>query len=415
MGNGQIVELTNLELAIYNSGGSLTDGPVSLSSVFGVPSTDFLSDPKCYYDAPTNRFYMTLTDLTDLTTHSSLLVAVMPAGSTSVTDYQIDTTDNGSDGTPDHGGCPCYGDQPLLGADANAIFVSFNEFNEPNLPFVFNGTQIYVISKSDLAAKVMTPRVFSFNGGIPLGEDLASSVQPAVSPDGVFDNDNGGTEFLMSSLDFAGTGDNRVAVWAITNTCMLAASPCSDLLGLTLGPPILRGHTYAIAPPANQQAGPIPFGDATHNPLEQIDPGDDRMQQVVYAGGRLYAGLNTLLLVGGTFHAGIEYFIVKPVFHTRRLRGGTSLTFSARMLQSGYVAHTATDLYYPSLGVTRNGKAVMVFSLSGKRLYPSGAWMPLVNAGPRQIHIMAAGAGPDDGFSGYPSENSAGSSVARWG
>jgi hypothetical protein len=415
VGNGKIVEMTNLEMAVYDTSGNPTFGPLTLSSVFGVPSSDFISDPKCYYDRPTNSFYMTLTDLTDLTTQSWLLVAVMPASLTNITDYRIDTTDDGAGGTPIHNGCPCFGDQPLLGADANAIFVSTNEFSQPNLPIVFNGAQIYAISKSDLTSAVTTPRVYSITGGIPLGEDLAASVQPATSPDGVFDSDNGGTEFFMGSLDFAGAGDNRVAVWAMTNTCMLASSPCAGLLGFTLRPPILHTRTYALPPAANQRAGPIPFGNATGNPLEQIDANDDRMGQVVYAHRRLYAALDTLVLVRGVAHAGIEYFIVKPTFHTRVSAKFINLSFSARLLRSGYVAHAATDIYYPSIGVTERGKAIMVFSLSGTELYSSAGWIPIAGTGLRQIHIAAAGAGPDDGFSGYPSENSLGSDVARWG
>src|SRR4029077_17836519 len=75
VGNGKVVEMTNLELAVYDASGARTLGPKTLSSVFGVSSSDFISDPKCYYDAPTNSLYMTLTDLTDQINHSWLLVA----------------------------------------------------------------------------------------------------------------------------------------------------------------------------------------------------------------------------------------------------------------------------------------------------------------------------------------------------
>jgi hypothetical protein len=415
VGNGKLVEMTNLEFAVYDASGNRAQGPLTLNSVFGVPPSDFTSDPKCYYDAPTNRFYMTLTDLTDQITHSSLLIAVMDGNSTTIKAYQIDTTDDGTDNTPAHDGCPCFGDQPLLGADSNAIFLSTNEFSMPNLPLAFNGAQIYLISKSDLAAAAANPRVFPITGGIPLGEDFAASVQPATSPDGDFDTANGGTEFLMGALDFAGTGDNRIAAWAMTNTCILASSACAGPLGFTLTPPILRTPTYMIPPPANQKAGTIPYGDATGNPLEQIDTTDDRMGQLVYAHGKLYTALDTRVRVGGAFQAGIEYFIVKPSFHTKTTPSGPQLIFSARLTRSGYVAHTATDIYYPSIGVTSTGKAVMAFSLSGTNIYPSAGWMPIANAGPQQIHVAAAGAGPDDGITGYPTDNTLGSSVARWG
>jgi hypothetical protein len=411
VGNGEIVELTNLELAVYDATGNRTLGPLTLNGVFGVPSSDFLSDPKCYYDPPTNTFYMTLTDLHDVTalTHSSLLIAVMPAGSTTVTDYSIDTTDDGTNGITD-AGCPCFGDQPLLGADQNGIYVTANEFalavfNDPTST-VFNGAQIYFISKSDLAASVASPRVFSINGGLPLVSDIAASLQPSTSPDGVGSSANGGTEFFMAALDFAGTGDNRIAVWAMTNTCTFATPSCGGLPGFTPTPPLLITHPYAVPLFAVQKPGPIPLGDMSGEPLELLNTDDDRMQQLVFAHGQLYTALNTLVLVGGAFQAGIEYFMVKPSFHTR----SGNLIFSVRLARSGYIAHTANDLYYPSIGVTTAGKAVMVFTISGAGMFPSAAWVPIANAGLRQIHIAAAGAGPYDGVSGYD-----GGGVARWG
>jgi hypothetical protein len=413
VGNGKVVEMTNLELAVYDTTGNRTQGPLTLSSVFGVPPSDFISDPKCYYDAPTNKFYMTLTDLTDLAAHSSLLIAVMDGNATTFASYQIDTTNDGTNNTPSHFGCPCFGDQPLLGADSNAIFVSTNEFSLSGP--AFNGAQLYLISKSDLAAAVASPRVFSITGGVPLAGDLAASMQPATSPDGAFDTANGGTEFLMGSLDFAGAGDDRIAVWAMTNTCVLASSACPGLPGFTPAPPILRTRTYMIPFPANQKTGPIPYGDATHNPLEQIDANDDRMGQVVYAHGQLYAALDTQVQVGGAFQAGIKYFIVKPSFRTKATLTGPQLIFSTRLMRSGYVAHTATDIYYPSIGVTKTGSAAMAFSLSGTNIYPSAGWMPIANAGLNLIHVARAGAGPDDGFTGYPTVNKTGGSVARWG
>jgi hypothetical protein len=416
VGNGTVIEMTNLEYREFSTSGT-PGATVNLATLFGVLSTDFLSDPKCYYDPPTNTFFMTATDLTDMTNQSFLLVGVMPAGSSMVTTYEIETTNNGANGTPNDSGCPCFGDQPLLGADANAIVVSANEFSQPKSGVSFNGSEIYLISKSDLIASVTTPSVivrgFLFGPLIPLAEAIGISMQPAASPDGAFDTANGGTEFLMNSLDFRGAGDNRLAVWAIINTCQLASSPCADLLAIQLPPPILHVHTYRNPFSANQRAATtmIPYGNATSNlTVEQIDANDDRLGQLVYANGKLYAALGAVVRVGGAFHAGIEYFIVKPSFRTVQ----SVLHFSA-VGTSTYVAHKGIDLSYPSIGVTTGGNAVMAFSLMGPSMNPSAGWMPIAKAGPKQIHIAGAGAGPDDGFTGYPNDNSLGSSIARWG
>ncbi|MBI3759525.1 MAG: hypothetical protein HY269_07200 [Deltaproteobacteria bacterium] len=404
VGNSKIIEMTNLEFAVYDTGGQRTQGPLALSSVFGVPSSDFISDPKCYYDAPTKSFYLSATDLTDYS-KSYILIGVMPADATTVKTFAIETTDDGTDGTPDHGVCPCFGDQPLLGANADAIFVSTNEFAMPNLPAAFNGAQIYAISKSDLAAG-LAARVFNFEGPIPLDENPAASMQPATSPGGVFDTTLGGTEYLMNALDFFGNGDNRIAVWAITNTCALASPPCSNsFLGITVPPPIVQVPAYSDPPPATQPPATtlIPYGNSIgHSTVEQIDTNDDRLGQLVYAKGKLYAALGTQVRVGSAFHAGIEYFVIKPSFYTKRLPGGVQeQVLKARLLRSGHVAHTGLDLSYPSIGVTTSGRAVMAFSIMGGSRFPSVAWMPIAKAGPPQIHIAAAGAGPDDGVTGY--------------
>jgi hypothetical protein len=411
VGNGTVIEMTNLEYREYNTSGTPLGAPIYLNTLFGVPSTDFISDPKCYYDSPTNTFFMTATDLTDMTDQSFLLVGVMPAGSTTITTYEIDTTNDGTDMTPTDSGCPCFGDQPLLGADANAIVVSLNEFSQPQNPAgAFNGAEIYLISKSDLVAGV-TARSFMFDAPIPLRGSFATSMEPATSPDGAFDTANGGTEFLMNSLDFLGVGDNRIAVWAIIDTCQLASSPCAESTVISLNPPILHVRQYQNPFSANQPntTTMIPYGNSTGNfAVEQIDANDDRLAQVVYANGRLYAALDTLVTVGGAFHAGLEYFVVKP---SLRLSG--SITHFSVTGTSAYVAHKGLDLSYPSIGVTTGGQAVMAFSLMGALMNPSAGWMPIAKAGPKQIHIAAAGAGPDDGLSGYP--NQSGSSVARWG
>ncbi len=417
-GNGKVVELTELEFAVYEPTGRISQGPLPLSSVFGVPSSDFLSDPKCYYDAPTNSFYMTLTDLTDMTTQSALLIAVMAGNSTTISDYQIDTTDDGTGNTPPHYGCPCFGDQPLLGANGDAVFLTTNEISFSQSGF--NGAELYLISKSDLAGAIASPRVFSITGGIPAAGGFASSIQPATSPDSQFNTAHGGTEFMMSALDFAGTGDDRIAVWAVYDTCILARNPCTnDLLGFTLKPTIVRTPTYMKPAPANQKAGPIPYGDATRNSLEQIDTNDDRMGQIAYAHGNLYAALGTRVRVGGAAQAGIEYFVVKPTLDNKvtagRGRASTQLDLSASLQRSGYVAHRGTDLTYPAIGVTTTGGSVMAFSMMGGDLYPSAGWINIADGSANRIQFAAEGGGPDDGYTGYPTDNSDRSGVARWG
>jgi len=117
------------------------------------------------------------------------------------------------------------------------------------------------------------------------------------------DTANGGTEFLMNSLDFFGLGDNRLAVWAIINTCVLASPACAGPLLITAPPRILHVRAYKIRNNFFRQAASGNDDDPVwqrHRQLlrsSEIDVNDDRLGQVVYANGRLYAGLDTQVSV----------------------------------------------------------------------------------------------------------------------
>lgn len=87
--------------------------------------------------------------------------------------YQIETTNDG-----DLGNCPCLGDLPLIGADANGFYISTNDF--PLFSAGFNGAMVYALSKTTLAAGG-TPTVVKFFQPT-LAEGFAYSIQPTTTP-----------------------------------------------------------------------------------------------------------------------------------------------------------------------------------------------------------------------------------------
>lgn len=370
------------------------------------------TDPKCAYDPNTGQWIITYLGLG---ARDFVVIAVSatndPVGAYNV--YGIDTTDDGNDGTPSHPGCPCFGDQPLLGSDANALFVSTNEFGA-----TFNGSQIYAIDKAAAESGSPTPNVMQFWPGA-LEEGIAYSVQPAtVPPGGSFDGNNGGTEYFLSSLDFFGTLDNRVAVWAMTGTSNISTNP----LLLTLNEKTLGSEVYGT-PVANQQApGPLPlrdalaageFVDSSGNPVfikeheELVQSNDDRMNQTVFANGLLWAGLNTVVKTrNGPTRTGIAYFAVTPNFPD----GGS---FAPSISNQGYVAVNNESAIFPSIGVNAAGNGVIAFSVVGPNLYPGSAWARIGTSGVGPLMLAGAGTAPDDGFTGYSAFG--GNRVARWG
>ncbi|SPF40413.1 conserved exported hypothetical protein [Candidatus Sulfopaludibacter sp. SbA4] len=402
VGNGVVFEGVNLAFSFYDANTHLKlAGPVAASTFFGIDPSVFISDPRVYFDKDTNRWFVTVTAITD---RGYLVIAVSdtssPLGTYHV--YEIDVTDDGTDGTPAHPLCPCFGDQPLIGFDKYGLYISTNEFPIAAIPG-FNGGQIYAMSKTQLAAAII-PTVVQF-GGIPLAEGLAYSVVPAASPQS--GELNSGGEYFVSALDFQGTLDNRIAVWAMGNTSTLVNVHPAVNLQYT----IVSSEVYGQPPPITQRPGPTPLGALFGFPEGQINPNDDRMQQVVLASSHLWTGLNTVVSGGRT---GIAYFIIKPI-----LTGNGRL--SASIKTQGYVAVNGDSVFYPSIGASDAGNATMVFSLTGPTgntlspsgFYPSLAYAPVnLGQGAGDVRLAAAGVAPDDGFTIYdPVEGYLG----RWG
>src|SRR5262249_6639799 len=134
------------------------------------------------------------------------------------------------------GPCPCLGDYPHIGADANGFYVTTNSY--PWGPGDFDGAQIYAFSKAQLAAGApsVTMQHVDTTGTVHatspvLQTEPGFTVWPAQSPGTNFNTDNGGTEYFLSSNAgdeasgdaFTGASTNLV-VWTLTNTSSLNTS-----------------------------------------------------------------------------------------------------------------------------------------------------------------------------------------------
>jgi hypothetical protein len=127
------------------------------------------------------------------------------------------------------------------------------------------------------------------------------------------------------------------------------------------------------------------------------------MQQVVLANGKLWAALNTGLLIDGdpTPRTGIAFFAINP--------------HSGKAMQQGYAGVAGNNLTYPALAVTQSGRGVMAFTVLGDDHFPSAGYAGVdEKIGVGEIHIVAEGLGPDDGFTGYHPFSQFGSRP-RWG
>jgi hypothetical protein len=426
VGNGFVIEVINNALAIFDTQGNLF-GLESMSAFFGLlptfmvqngqavpPFGPFLSDPRAYYDSVNGHFFVTELEVSidpntgDFGSTSQVLIAVSQTNNP-FAGWNVFSLDISNDGDARFGGCPtgCFGDQPVIGADANGFYVATNAFRLP--PGGFRGAQLYAMSLTTLEAGGGGSISAVHFGNIDIAPNIpARSLQPAtVPPGGTYESAQGGTQYFVSALDPAHTVDNRLSVWAITNTSSLGGAP-----NLQLSNVIVNTETYGFPPSTEQKAGSIPYADflasigfKVHEEL--VAANDDRVQQVVFAAGNLWTTVPTRVKPRqGPIRAGAAWFALAP---------SVSSGLSASVVNQGYVSIESpkqNSVLFPAVAVNASGKGAIVFSVVGEDYYPSAAYASLdaVN-GAGAIVITDPGFGPDDGFTGYFPVGR----VGRWG
>jgi len=466
VGNGFVVESVNDVIRVFHTNGTPATGIQDLNTFYGYPAAinrttivqgPFVTDPSCIYDQTTGHFV-----------HVVLTLEVVPSGATrgrfigpnhldvavsntsdptgAWTIYRIPVQDDGTDGTPDHhcspAGTPpptfrtnpraCIGDYPHIGADRNGIYLETNEYDF--FGNAYHGSQIYAISNQQLAslpASITLTQFDTANLG-PAGKP-GFTIWPAQTPGNQFSDDQGGTEYFLSStaadeaqcdseVVCSGTGtSNQLVLWALTNTSSLGSGSPS----LSLTNALMAVDQYGIPPKANQPTtGDWPQGQCLNDPscapiligvrdpftevIARLDSNDTRMQQVGYGNGKVWGALDTDIIVNGLHKAGIEYFIVKPSISSGSVVGSLAL--------QGTLALAGNHLTYPAMGVTSNGRGVMAFTVVGDDNYPSAGYASIDGSiGASDIHIAAAGVGLDDGFTAYQAQVFPNPVRVRWG
>jgi len=425
---------------------------VDLNSFYGYPPAinrttgirgQFVTDPSCLYDAQTQRFFVTVLTLETVPTtgafttvnHIDIAVSATsnPTGAWNI--YQLNVTADGTNTGGVNPG-PYLGDYPHIGADSNGFYITTNSY--PWCCNGFSGAQIYAISKADLAAGAASVAVVHFDtSGMVNEPSEAGATQPGftVWPAQSASNGGGNKEFMLSSnaadeaqkpvTGTAGTRESdQIVLWTLGNTGSLnSAAPA-----LTLSNSVLDVPQYAV-PPKQQQPGSgvlankgttptVAQGDcindttevtiagvgcwrllftAPPSPTEVIsrpDSNDSRMQQVMFANGKVWGALDTAINPdGGPVRAGIAWYIINPN--------------SGNVDKTGYLGATGYDFTYPAIGVTQSGRGVMAFTATGNTLNPSAAYASIddkVGVGGWNTVPGGVGANQDDGFTSYKSQ-----------
>jgi hypothetical protein len=366
-GGEVVIEPVNITFGIYSTSGTELIGPAPLSFLYGEPNfpTEFISDPRCQFDKATGDFFFTILAFNPNTGSESHLDITVLHQNGVFNVYRIDTTDATGRG------CPCFADQPLLGIDSQNLYISGNEFPIAQPSPYFNGAEIFAISKSQMAANT-TANYVEFphlsNGGI-----LIETLQPAIT------NGAAPAEYFLHSFTVDAFGNNssfdhRLGIFALTNQSAVTAGGTPTLSN----PTIFNSETYVQPNLAPEPSGYV------------LNPDDDRMQQVQYVSGKLYAALSTAVSIkNDATRTGIAWFQIKP-----SLKG--SLTVNASITHQGYVGAAGTYLLYPAIAQGHNGIVEIGFSLSSTTQTPSAAYVvgtatDVTGFGP--IFVAATGTG----------------------
>jgi hypothetical protein len=392
-GNGYVGEFINNAFAVYDPNGIQLLNTVPSYALFKQPSTAFMSDPRCYFDQATQRWFLTefVVGNGSGTVPSTQFITVSntpdPLGSWSV--WAINTTDKGALG------CPCFGDFDQLGADNNGVYITTNEFGTVNP--VFNGVIIYAVSKQLLEQFRNTgikPTLFRYRvTADQFGQPY--HISPASSPPGATFAPE--TEYFVESNSDA-FSDNHLLVYALQETSLLA-QPAPPLLVNTR----VTTQPYSFPPVGQQKAGPIPLGNANQGPEGVLQSDFNAIQEVTYNNGHLLAEASTTSKDG---NVGAAWFDLVP--HNN---GG-----SAHVAHQGVVGVAGQSLLYPVIAVNSAGAGYMGFTLTGPNYFPSAAYQTFTTTGPSgPVRIAAAGAVPEDGFTCYAALVGPFYGGCRWG
>jgi hypothetical protein len=488
-GNGYVVEMLNQgEMQVYSSALKPVSGVVSLDNLMGLTTKGWSSggDIMCQYDSA-NGGHWFITQIVSATPESANGpfggcfvgkpdtcyegIAVSrsnnPLGAYYVYFLNANQVNNdpGSISNPS----PTSADVGVLLNDfaktaltGNAFLVFYDEFNL--VTGALNGAQEFAFSKTALEHGLSTINVAYENMGFasnlypipangiyqpnPNTGPAWYQVIPAQTTDpSQYDSQNGGTGFMMASLDFIGAGDNRVAVFDWTGLSNLDSPGCSTCTGISFGGQLLTGITTyqdegvvcpisdyylpggTVCGLAPQKAGTIPLGDncaslgdgepTTGCPESGINTNGDGVTQAFYSQGELWTAVSTLV-VQDFKHGTSEIQVGTTYWGVDADNSHSGVSF--HISDQGIVSASHEDIEFPAMAAAGDS-VLMSFTLSGNGgptnadhggYYPSSAYVML---GQNVIHVADLGKSPTDGFTEYQFYGTASSFLfrPRWG
>ena len=313
VGPDHVVEAVNSALGIYTKLGAFVTN-TNLSSLFSSGS-DPVGDPRILYDAFSGRWFVSAGAFS----RGQVLVAVSktgdPAGNWST--YQVPAAPTSS----------CL-DQPILGVGTWNLIVSVNAYSScTSPPYTFEGSQYWVLNKTDLVAGVANPATWA---------SIRNTVQFSVHP--VRMESPSPIQYMVSTL-----WDPANPVSVILQSFAVTGSP-PGTVQVTVSDHQMAA-TAQLPPPAPQRGS-----------FYNLDTGDFRIVDALWSRGLLWLSFNDQCRT--TFS------------RTACARLIELDTGADAIVQDFWVSSSLRDYFYPGLALDGYGNLAVVVGVSSSNDYP---------------------------------------------
>ncbi|HAO78740.1 MAG TPA: hypothetical protein DCQ92_07145 [Verrucomicrobia subdivision 3 bacterium] len=337
IGPSHFVEFINGTVAFYNKTNvqdavRITDVDFWTETGLTISSASAVTDPRVIYDPTSQRWFAsqvdfnaTVTDPTRAANNFLLAVSATsdPTGPWQGFRFRAD---------PSTGR---FADFPTLGVDANGVYISGDFIHaQTNV-----GPGLVSIPKADLLAA--TPTIANRTWfGVMSYTNRGQVLQPAIC----FDGSSTGSVLAMGDIGNDSDPHSNVVSFAVQN----AASPGATLTA----PTSINVSPYVV--PFNSDLGYPLFNPVQPDGSTTLQVNDGRISAKVYAiGGVLYAVHNTE--VNGRI--AIRWYRINAATHA--------------LLESGTIADSDLDLFFPSIAANAGGTVVIGYNGSSINTFVS--------------------------------------------
>jgi hypothetical protein len=331
VGPNQIMAVDNLQVRVYDKTGDLRWW-TTLQILFGIASTDSVSDPVAIYDEQQQVFWAIVMSY-DNNAHTSKIHVLVSQGPDLQTYGWQGTWFDGSNQGLD------WCDYPKLGLDAQAIYITCNMFNWPATRpgGSFIDAKIVVMTKDEWIHPNGTIKAFIFEPVwelLRVGSTPAFTIQPAVMHGAAASNG----EYLAYMYQESGYGTDLIQITNPQKCCGLyIQAPDFRYLQATGG--------GATAPPSAQQLGSSNL----------INTGDDRL---------LFANWNQGYFSAG-FNANCNGYACAVFMEVN------NLDTTPNMVNLWALQQVGNNYFYPSVDSRSDGYKAIGFANSNLNIYPS--------------------------------------------